>query len=412
MRSSGCRCWRRSPTARRVTSCGARPWTWGGCGTHTCWPPSPTAWTARPSPAGCSGTGWPPHRRGRRPGDRQERREIMLSTFSCRQITKVVWLKHFPQEPFDLDESKGKSPREFPNGLVSKIGYNIEEAALRQRDFYYQVRFLTRMRVRWDYTEQSEWNCNKIKCFIEEVVQFHLFQIVKPSAVLVFWKYNFEVEVKQPRYNRNSLGFLREIKCVRCHCPTTATKSSTWTASGGTRCISTSRGRTPRPSLFPATTLTLSGTPTRSTHRSTRPTCRPSWASSSSTTTRWTTGRRAPNWTRQTRSHGSSGWRSSRSPSPGRAPCSGGSRHRASSSPSAATSSGVCWPWGRWTWRCPASRSQSCPGCRRRVSSSQSSSRRMRRGRKWTRRKNKNCTTTSTISQVRSLPDILIKIFL
>ena len=64
----------------------------------------------------------------------------MLSTFSCRQITKVVWLKHFPQEPFDLDESKGKSPREFPNGLVSKIGYNIEEAALRQRDFYYQVR--------------------------------------------------------------------------------------------------------------------------------------------------------------------------------------------------------------------------------------------------------------------------------
>ena len=28
---------------------------------------------------------------------------------------------------------------EFPNGLVSRIGYNIEEAALRQRDFYYQV---------------------------------------------------------------------------------------------------------------------------------------------------------------------------------------------------------------------------------------------------------------------------------
>ena len=52
----------------------------------------------------------------------------------------MVWIKHFPEEPFDLDESKGKSPREFPNGLVSKIGYNIEEAALRQRDFYYQVR--------------------------------------------------------------------------------------------------------------------------------------------------------------------------------------------------------------------------------------------------------------------------------
>lgn len=57
-----------------------------------------------------------------------------------RQKTKAVWAKHFPEEPFDLDESKGNSPQEFPNGLVSKIGYNIEEAALRQRDFYYQVR--------------------------------------------------------------------------------------------------------------------------------------------------------------------------------------------------------------------------------------------------------------------------------
>ena len=57
-----------------------------------------------------------------------------------RQKTKAVWVKHFPEEPFDLDESKGNSPQEFPNGLVSKIGYNIEEAALRQRDFYYQVR--------------------------------------------------------------------------------------------------------------------------------------------------------------------------------------------------------------------------------------------------------------------------------
>ena len=62
----------------------------------------------------------------------------MISYF--RQKTKILWQKHFPEEPFDLDESKGKSPQEFPNGLVSKIGYNIEEAALRQRDFYYQVR--------------------------------------------------------------------------------------------------------------------------------------------------------------------------------------------------------------------------------------------------------------------------------
>ena len=60
--------------------------------------------------------------------------------FHFRQKTKILWLKHFPEEPFDLDESKENSPKEFPNGLVSKIGYNIEEAALRQRDFYYQVR--------------------------------------------------------------------------------------------------------------------------------------------------------------------------------------------------------------------------------------------------------------------------------
>ena len=60
--------------------------------------------------------------------------------FNFRQKTKTLWLKHFPEEPFDLDESKGMSPQEFSNGLVSKIGYNIEEAALRQRDFFYQVR--------------------------------------------------------------------------------------------------------------------------------------------------------------------------------------------------------------------------------------------------------------------------------
>lgn len=60
--------------------------------------------------------------------------------FLFRQKTKILWLKHFPDEPFDLDKSKGKGPQEFPNGLVSKIGYNIEEAALRQRDFFYQVK--------------------------------------------------------------------------------------------------------------------------------------------------------------------------------------------------------------------------------------------------------------------------------
>ena len=71
----------------------------------------------------------------------------------------MVWIKHFPEEPFDLDESKGKSPREFPNGLVSKIGYNIEEAALRQRDFYYQVRS--------EYSS-GKLNFNKISTFLSE----------------------------------------------------------------------------------------------------------------------------------------------------------------------------------------------------------------------------------------------------
>ena len=58
---------------------------------------------------------------------------------SLRQKTKKIWVKHFPDEPFDLAESKKHSLQEFPNGLVSKIVYNIEEAASRQRVFYYQV---------------------------------------------------------------------------------------------------------------------------------------------------------------------------------------------------------------------------------------------------------------------------------
>ena len=65
---------------------------------------------------------------------------VFLFFLFSRQKTRMIWLKHFPEEPFDLDESKEICPQEFPNGLVSKIGYNIEEAALRQRDFYYQVR--------------------------------------------------------------------------------------------------------------------------------------------------------------------------------------------------------------------------------------------------------------------------------
>ena len=63
-----------------------------------------------------------------------------IKCFVFRQKTKLLWSKQFPDEPFDLDKSKGKGPQEFPNGLVSKIGYNIEEAAIRQRDFFYQVK--------------------------------------------------------------------------------------------------------------------------------------------------------------------------------------------------------------------------------------------------------------------------------
>ena len=62
-----------------------------------------------------------------------------LERDSLRQKTKKIWVKHFPDEPFDLAESKKHSLQEFPNGLVSKIVYNIEEAASRQRVFYYQV---------------------------------------------------------------------------------------------------------------------------------------------------------------------------------------------------------------------------------------------------------------------------------
>ena len=62
-----------------------------------------------------------------------------LERDSLRQKTKKIWVKHFPDEPFDLAELKKHSLQEFPNGLVSKIVYNIEEAASRQRVFYYQV---------------------------------------------------------------------------------------------------------------------------------------------------------------------------------------------------------------------------------------------------------------------------------
>ena len=164
--------------------------------------------------------------------------------------------------------------------------------------------------------------------------------------------------------------------CSRSHCPTTATKSSTWTAWGGTRCISTWRRRTPRHFLFPVMILILFGTRTRSdtqsslcslqadggvvlsrsTHRNTRTTFRPTSASSWSTTTRWTTGLRAPSWTRLTRRHGSCGCRSSLFPSLGPAPCSGGSRPRANCSPSARISREVCSPSGRLMWLWPASR--------------------------------------------------------
>ena len=64
-------------------------------------------------------------------------------------------MKQFPEEPFDLDESKEKSLPEFPNGLVSQIGYNIEQAALRQRDFFYQVSWNDISRI---HTELI--NCN------------------------------------------------------------------------------------------------------------------------------------------------------------------------------------------------------------------------------------------------------------
>lgn len=58
-----------------------------------------------------------------------------LERDALREKTRKVWVKHFPNEPFDLAESKRKNHQEFPNGLVSKIAYNIEEAASRQRVF-------------------------------------------------------------------------------------------------------------------------------------------------------------------------------------------------------------------------------------------------------------------------------------
>ena len=57
----------------------------------------------------------------------------------AKEKTKQIWEQHFPDEPFDLADSHKINPPEFSNGLVSKIAYGIEEAALRQKVFYYQV---------------------------------------------------------------------------------------------------------------------------------------------------------------------------------------------------------------------------------------------------------------------------------
>ena len=107
---------------------------------------------------------------------------------SLRQKTKKIWAKHFPDEPFDLGESKKHSLQEFPNGLVSKIAYNIEEAAARQRTFYYQVLFF--------------------------------YHFLKKLLIFIF----------PSRYPSLTIP----------------TPSSTRTVSGGTGCIFTSRRKTPR----------------------------------------------------------------------------------------------------------------------------------------------------------------------
>ena len=60
-----------------------------------------------------------------------------------RRKTRKIWQQTYSSEPFDLvgDEAEkaGGQNKEFPNGLTSKIAYNIEEAALRQWVFYHQV---------------------------------------------------------------------------------------------------------------------------------------------------------------------------------------------------------------------------------------------------------------------------------
>jgi len=59
---------------------------------------------------------------------------------ALQEATRKVWEQKFPGEPWNLETRKhGGQQAEHQNGLVSKIGYNIEEAAGRQRVFYYQV---------------------------------------------------------------------------------------------------------------------------------------------------------------------------------------------------------------------------------------------------------------------------------
>jgi hypothetical protein len=65
-----------------------------------------------------------------------------------RDITRRIWKEKFPDEPFDVILSPGggvagaqptTNSSDFANGLVSKISYNIEAAAARQKVFCYQV---------------------------------------------------------------------------------------------------------------------------------------------------------------------------------------------------------------------------------------------------------------------------------
>ena len=109
-----------------------------------------------------------------------------LERDALREKTRKVWVKHFPNEPFDLAESKRKNHQEFPNGLVSKIAYNIEEAASRQRVFYYQVSSINNAKFCYAFLQVSLPHYSDPEFHADSVRRYRMYLHLKKKNTKTF----------------------------------------------------------------------------------------------------------------------------------------------------------------------------------------------------------------------------------